>query len=145
MSVPNPGDEFLARVGLGGMEPELRKSFLAYMFEWVQNEIGDRLTEGLSEEQMAEFEAIMGGDGAAVDRWIDAHAPNYQDDELYVRLHQSLQEADEAALRKEYASTRWIEVARPDVKEITNAVWLDVESMIRHNRGEILAASVEPK
>ena len=145
MSVPNPGDEFLTQVGLGGMEPELRKSFLAYMFEWVQNEIGDRLTEGLSKEQVAEFEAIMGGDGAAVDGWIAAHAPNYQNDELYMRVKRSRPNEDEAALRKEYASTRWIEVARPDVKEVTNAVWLDVASMIRQNRDEILAASIEPE
>ena len=145
MSVPNPGDEFLARVGLGSMEPELRKSFLAYMFEWVQNEIGDRLTDGLSEEQVAESEAIMAGDAVVVNGWIAENAPGYREEELYLRMKQSFENADEEELRKEYASSRWIEVVRPDFKEVTKAVWLDVESTIRQNRDEILAASIEPK
>ncbi|MFT0848768.1 DUF5663 domain-containing protein [Actinomycetaceae bacterium L2_0104] len=145
MSVPNPGDEFLARVGLGSMEPEMRASFLAYMFEWVQNEIGDRLTEGLSEEQVKEFEAIMGGDTAVVDNWIAENAPDYREDERYSRMKRSFENADDATLRKEYASSRWIEVVRPDFKDVTTAVWLDVESTIRQNRDEILAASIEPE
>ncbi|MFN8049179.1 MAG: hypothetical protein U0P48_11485 [Ancrocorticia sp.] len=35
--------------------PNFVRSFLAYMYEWVQSEIGDRLTDGLSDEQVAEF------------------------------------------------------------------------------------------
>lgn len=143
MSVPNPGDEFLARVGLGSMAPELRRSFLAYAFEWVQNEIGDRLTENLTEQQTGEFESIMAGDEAAVNGWISAHAPGYQNDDVYLRIKAGLPDADEAALRKEYASSRWIEAVRPDFKEITKMVWIEVENMIRQNREEILAASLE--
>ncbi|MFT3944238.1 MAG: DUF5663 domain-containing protein [Ancrocorticia sp.] len=144
MSVPNPGEEFLARVGLGDMEPELRTSFLAYMYEWVQSEIGDRLTEGLSEEQVAEFEAIMAGDAAVVDSWIAEHAPEYLSDARYLRIVEGAPDGvDEAGLRQEYVSSRWIEVVRPDFKLVTAAVWADVTQMIRENRDAILAASLE--
>ena len=144
MSVPNPGEEFLARAGLGNMDPELRQSFLAYMYEWVQSEIGDRLTDGLSDEQVAEFEAIMAGDAGIVDAWIAEHAPEYLTDARYLRIVQSAPEGvDEAGLRQEYASARWIEVVRPDFKEVSAAVWADVMQMIRENREAILAASLE--
>ena len=143
MSVPNPGEEFLARVGLGNMDPELRRSFLAYMYEWVQCEIGDRIKESLRDEQMAEFEAIMEGDAAVVDSWIAEHAPEYLTDARYLRIVQGAPDADEAGLRQEYVSSRWIEVVRPDFKEVTAAVWADVTQMIRENREAILAASLE--
>ncbi len=144
MSVPNPGEEFLARVGLGNMEPELRRSFLAYMYEWVQSEIGDRLTDGLSDEQVAEFEAIMAGDMGVVDAWIAEHTPEYLTDARYLRIVQGAPDGtDEAGLRQEYVSSRWLEVARPDFQQVTAAVWADVTQMIRENRDAILAASLE--
>ena len=52
-------------------------------------------------------------------------------------------DADEAGLRQEYVSSRWIEVVRPDFKQVTAAVWADVTQMIRENREAILAASLE--
>ena len=100
MSVPNPGEEFLARVGLGNLEPELRRSFLAYMYEWVQSEIGDRLTDGLSDEQVAEFEAIMAGDAGIVDAWIAEHAPEYLTDARYLRIVQSAPEGVDEVRRR---------------------------------------------
>ena len=102
-----------------------------------------RLEQAQRVEQVAEFEAIMEGDAAVIDSWIAEHAPEYLTDARYLRIVQGAPETDEAGLRQEYVSSRWIEVVRPDFKQVTAAVWADVTQMIRENREAILAASLE--
>ena len=51
-------EEFLREVGLSAMPEDEREKFLAYVQEELEVRIGEEIAEGMTEEQMSEFEKI---------------------------------------------------------------------------------------
>lgn len=92
-------DKFLADMGLSAMPEEQKQDFLAYVQEELEVRIGERISRGLSETQLNEFDMIT--------------------DPL------------EAA--------KWLEVNRPDYREIVSRTIAEMKEEIRANRAKLLA------
>lgn len=70
-------ENFLVEMGLEEMPTEQKPAFLEYVQEELELRIGQRIAEGLTEEQIMEFEQIE--DKELAKQWIEEHFPNYKE------------------------------------------------------------------
>lgn len=92
-------EKFLADMGLSAMPEEQKRDFLAYVQEELEVRIGERISRGLTQVQLNEFDAIT--------------------------------DPTEAA--------KWLEVNRPDYREIVSRTIAEMKEEIRANRAKLLA------
>lgn len=134
-------DNFLQELGLGQLPEEQRKAFLEHVYSQLELRVGTRLSEGLSEEQMAEFESFIDRDVEKVQAWIAANAPDYQNDPAYQQIQQAAgPDADQNAVLAEYASLKWLGLNRPDYREVVKQTLGELKVEIINNRAAILGA-----
>lgn len=132
-------DKFLQDLGLDQLPEEQKQAFLQHIYEELELRVGTKLSDGLSDQQLDEFEAIIDRKEGAVDDWLVRHAPNYQSDEVYVRLQQSTGlSADDPRLKSEFAATKWLEANRPDYRNVVAEVLEELKREIMNNRDAIL-------
>lgn len=138
-------DKFLVDVGLGGLPEDQKAAFLEYFREQLELRVGTRLSEGLSEAQLDEFESFIDRDEAKVNAWLTAHTPEYQNDPAWQQLKASAKQAEEAgqpipeiAVKAEYASLKWLSLNRPDYRNVVAAVMAELRNETIQNRDAIL-------
>lgn len=132
-------DQFLADLGLAGMPEEQKKPFLQHTYVQLETKVGYRLSEGMSDAQLEEFESIIDRKEEVITAWLAQHAPNYQNEEIFQRLMQASNlTADDPALRGEYAATKWLEVNRPDYRDVVASTLEEIKKEILQNRDAIL-------
>lgn len=111
--------QFLADCGLQGLNADDAASLLAATQNELELRVGTKLSNGLSDEQLTEFECFMDRDEDAVRAWAAHHAPNYRTDSLYLALLESGPEsASELDVLSEYCAQKWLELFRPDYPDI---------------------------
>ena len=132
-------ENFLKELGLDQMPEEQRKPFLEHIYSELELRAGERLSQGMSEAQLDEFANIIDKVPAAVDAFLDKHAPNYTEEPMFQRLVQATGvAADDPRLRNEYAATKWLEVNRPDYRNVVATVMEELKREIMANREAIL-------
>lgn len=133
-------DTFLEEVGLATLPEAERKPFLQHVYNQLEQKVGLRLSEGMTDEQLQEFESIIDHNDEAVVAWLTQYAPDYQNDEVFQRLVQAsgLPEND-PSLRDEFAATKWLEVNRPDYREVVAQTLDEIKKEISANKDAILA------
>lgn len=132
-------DKFLADIGLNELPAEQKQAFLQHIYEELELRVGTKLSDGLSDAQLEEFEAIIDRKDDAVVAWLSQHAPNYHTDETFGRLQQATQtDPNDPALRAEYTATKWLEVNRPDYRQVVAQVLDELKKEIIGNRDKIL-------
>ena len=73
-------DNFLADLGLGALPAEEKKKMLAHIYETLEMRVGTKLAEGMSDEQLSEFERLMdANDEAGAFSWLQTNVPNYKE------------------------------------------------------------------
>lgn len=70
-------EEFLAEMGLAAMPAELKQDFLNYIQEELEVRIGERISRGLTEAQLNEFDIIT--DKAEAAKWLERNRPDYRE------------------------------------------------------------------
>jgi hypothetical protein len=134
-------DKFLQDVGLNDLPDEQKKAFLEHIYSQLELRVGTRLSDGLSDAQLSEFESFIDRDEEKVRSWIDAHTPEYTSDEAFKQLQSAAPEGtNEIILLAEYASLRWLGINRPDYREVVRQVLEEIKQEILNNRDTILAA-----
>lgn len=133
---------FLKQVGLGDLPQEQVKPFLQHLYDELELRVGTRLSEGLSDAQLEEFEAIIDRKDSNVKQWLQINVPNYLQDPLFLRLKvaNSLSD-DNIGLLSEYAATKWLEINRTDYKDVVGMVLDDLKKEVFQNRDAILGKS----
>ena len=139
-------DQFLADLGLAGMPEEQKKPFLQHTYVELETKVGYRLSEGMTDAQLEEFEAIIDRKEDVIVNWLSSHAPNYQSEEIFRRLMQASNlPATDPNLRAEYAATKWLEVNRPDYRDVVAATLDEIKKEISLNRDAILGIVQPPQ
>ncbi|HJM04348.1 MAG TPA: DUF5663 domain-containing protein [Candidatus Saccharimonadaceae bacterium] len=134
-------DTFLADVGLSAMPEEQKKPFLQHTYDQLEYKVGIRLSEGMSDDQLKEFEAIIDRKAEVVTPWLEKHAPTYQQEDAFQRMAQaSGLPADHPTLAAEFAATKWLEVNRPDYRDVVAATLDEIKREIVQNKEAILGA-----
>ena len=73
-------DEFLEKVGLGEMAGDRKESFLESIQAELELRVGRKLSEGLSDARLLEFDELAkGGDEKEIQDWIRVNRPDYKD------------------------------------------------------------------
>ena len=132
-------DKFLQDVGLDQLPPDQKQAFLEQVYASLEERVGVRLSEGLSDAQLEEFEGIIDRKQEKIDAWLAAYAPQYATDPIFQRIQQAtgLQPTD-LALRSEFAATKWLEVNRPNYRDVVAQVMNELKAEITQNREAIL-------
>jgi len=139
-------DQFLADVGLAGLPEEQKKPFLQHTYDQLEYKVGIRLSEGMTDEQLAEFEAIIDRKEDVIATWLSMHAPDYQNEEVFQRLMQASNlPANDPGLRAEYAATKWLEVNRPDYRDVVAQTLNEIKQEILGAKDAILGAGAPPQ
>ena len=81
-------EKFLQEMGLQAMPEDQKKSFLEYIQGELELRIGERISRGLSEEQLAEFDKITDQDEAT--KWLERNRPDYR--EIVLRTIEEMKE-----------------------------------------------------
>ncbi len=138
-------DQFLNDVGLAALPEEQKKPFLQHTYDQLEYKVGIRLSEGMSDAQLEEFESIIDRKEEVVTTWLGTHAPDYANDEVYTRLQQaSGLAAGDPGLRAEFAATKWLEVNRPDYRDVVAKTLEEIKKEIIANKDAILGAGSAP-
>lgn len=138
-------DQFLKDIGLADLPEEQKKPFLQHVYDQLEYRVGVRLSEGMSDDQLEEFEAIIDRKEDIVNTWIQANAPSYAAEEVFKKIQQaSGLAADNPVLKAEYAATKWLEVNRPDYRDVVAATLNELKSEINSNRDVILGSGPAP-
>lgn len=133
-------DSFLKDLGLDQLPEDQKNAFLDHIYSELELRVGVRLSDGLSDEQLEEFESFVDRNDAKVKDWIAKNAPNYQSDDTYTQLKQNAPEGtDENVLLAEYASLQWLSMNRPNYRDVVSQVLNELKQEIMNNRDTILS------
>ena len=140
----NLDDQFLADIGLADMPEDQKGPFKQHIYNELELRVGSRLSEGMSDEQLEEFEAIIDRKDEVINNWLVAHAPEYQQDVLYQRVQQGLAGAPEQEVKAEYAATKWLEVNRPDYRDVVAQTLEELKQEITQSKDVLLGNDTPP-
>lgn len=126
-------DKFLQDIGLGDLPEDQRKAFLQHIYDELELRVGTKLSEGMSEQQMSEFESFVDRDEEKVRGWFAANMADYATRPDYQQFASSAPESTpEVEIMSEFASLKWLEMNRPDYRQI---VAQELEAL----KGEIMS------
>jgi hypothetical protein len=134
-------DKFLADVGLQDLPEDQKKAFLQHIYDELELRVGTKLSDGMSDEQLEEFESIIDRKDDVVTAWLAQHAPDYHNEEAFSRVQQATGlDVNDPGLRAEYAATKWLEVNRPDYRQVVSSVLDELKKEIAGNKDTLLAS-----
>ena len=132
-------DKFLEEVGLADMPEEQKKAFLQHIYDELELRVGTRLSDGMSDAQLEEFESIIDRKDDIITAWLAKHVPDYHNDQAFGRIQQATGlDVSDPGLRAEYTATKWLEVNRPDYRDVVAAVLAELKKEISGSRDKIL-------
>ena len=139
-------DQFLKDIGLADLPEEQKKPFLQHVYDQLEYRVGVRLSEGMSDAQLEEFEAIIDRKPEVVASWISQYAPAFESDELFLKIQNtSGLPANDPQVKAEYAATKWLEVNRPDYRDVVANTLEQLKEEISKSRDVILDAPSTPQ
>ena len=136
-------DKFLQDVGLADLPEDQKQAFLQHIYSELELRVGTKLSEGMNEE-LAQFEAFVDQDEQKVTAWFERYLPNYRELPDFQSLKASAPaEVSETALLSEYGSLKWLELNRPDYKQVVAGELDTLKNEITQNRDSILGAGAQ--
>ena len=70
-------EEFLQEMGLSAMPEDQKKAFLDYVQEELEVRVGQKISKGLTEVQLNEFDKIT--DPLEAAKWLEINRPDYRE------------------------------------------------------------------
>ena len=121
------------------MPEDQKQAFLQHIYEELELRVGTKLSDGLSDQQLEEFEKIIDKNQEAINNWVAVHVQDYQNDDIFKRMQQALQlDPADPNLKAEYVATKWLEVNRPDYRDVVKQVLDELKTEIMANKETIL-------
>jgi len=113
---------------------------LQHIYEELELRVGTKLSEGMNDAQLQEFESIIDRKEGAVDNWLNKYVPDYRQDNVFVQLQNSTKlQADDPNIKAEFAATKWLDINRPDYKDVVAQVLDELKEELISNRDVILS------
>lgn len=133
-------DRFLTEVGLQNMPEPQRTAFMTEIQIELENRVGEKMSEGMTQEQLEEFDGIMQKDRNVMIKFL-TKLGDYRQDEIYQKLLQKYNVAEGTLeILSEYLSVKWIQLNRPDYAQVARDIENEFKQEIISKRGEIVAA-----
>ncbi|MDD3035826.1 MAG: DUF5663 domain-containing protein [Candidatus Saccharimonadaceae bacterium] len=136
-------EKFLNDLGLDSMPEEQKKPFLQHIYDELELRVGTKLSEGMTNEQLDEFESIIDRKEGAVEAWIQKNVPNYQTDETFLQLvNKAGLKSDDPTFKSEFVATKWLELNRPNYRGVVAHVLEEIKQEVLVNRDAILGSEI---
>lgn len=137
-------DNFLKDLGLADLPDDQKKAFLQHVYDELELRVGTKLSEGLDEMQLQQFEAFVERDETKVRGWFEKSLPNYGSNADFQQLKASAPaDIEEIVLLSEYGSLKWLEMNRPDYRQVVAAELEKIKQEIVTNRDGILEVDAQ--
>lgn len=121
--------EYFESVGLAPLSDEGKQSLASAIYAETELRVGTALSDGLDDEQLAEFEKIIDKDEATVRKVLDEHDhDNYQNN-----LDKPLD------VLADVAGSVWLAAHRPSYHDTVRAIHEDLKREVAARHAEILA------
>lgn len=112
-------EELIQELGLEALTPEQQQRII----DELNMRVGEAIIGDLTEEQVAEYEAIIDGDQEVITNWLQANDPGYADTIAYQQLGEGFDEdPDKVPADKVYASMAWIEKNNPNLGQMVAGI-----------------------
>jgi hypothetical protein len=135
-------DKFLQDLGLDQLPEDQKQAFKEHIYSELELRVGVRLSNGLSDEQLSEFESFVDRNDEKVRAWVAANSPDYMNDPAYQQLKNNAPaDAEDTVLLAEYASLKWLGMNRPDYRDVVTQVLEELKQEITTNRDAILGGN----
>lgn len=132
-------DKFLQDIGLDDLPEDQKKPFLQHIYNELELRVGTTLSNGMSDAQLEEFESIIDHKDEIIRAWLAEHEPDYLHNHTYLKLQKATGlNMEDPNLRAEYAATKWLEVNRPDYRDVVAQVLEEIKKEVTANRDKIL-------
>lgn len=132
-------EEFLASLGLASMPAHEKVAFLRFLYEDLEQRVGEALSEGLSVEQMREFEAFIDRDMSEVSRWFEANAPDFATHDVFEKLLKiAPASASDEDVLCEYGALLWLRSSAPNYKAVVAEKLDELRLEITAHRDDLL-------
>ena len=134
-------EKFLEEVGLSTLAETKKADFIAKTQEELENRVGEKMSEGMTVDQLREFEGIMNNDRNTMIQVL-SQIGDYREDDLYRKLLKK-HGVTEGTLEilGEFLSVKWIQLNRPDYATITRNVADELKREIIEASAMILSAN----
>ena len=130
---------FLDSVGLSEMPEEQKGSFLQYAQDQLEVRIGEKMSEGLSESQLDEFERIIDNDQETIQGML-AQLGDYKNDEVYKNLLDGSDVAEDSPeFLNDYVTAKWLNKNCPQYQDIIRETVEGLRDEISSQKDAILA------
>jgi protein-tyrosine-phosphatase len=135
-------DKFLEDIGLNNLPEEQKKPFLQHIYDELELRVGTKLSDGMTDEQLEEFEAIIDRKDDVIVGWLEKFVPEYHNDVVFMQLQTSTDlDVNDPNLRADYAATKWLEINRSDYRQVVASVLEELKSEVIANRSVILGGA----
>jgi len=132
-------DKFLQDIGLNDLPEEQKKPFLQHIYDELELRVGTKLSDGMNDDQLEEFESIIDHKDNVVIDWLAKNVPDYHNDDVFMQLQTSTDlDVNSPDLRAEYAATKWLSVNRPDYRNVVTQVLDEIKAEVIAGRDVIL-------
>ncbi|MCL2280607.1 DUF5663 domain-containing protein [Candidatus Saccharibacteria bacterium] len=134
-------DQFLEDLGLGALPPEQKQALLQHIYGELEMRVGERLTEGMSDELLDEFGNFVDMNMEGMSKWFSENLPDYTDRDDFKQLKEANPQAPEAAVMSEYGAMKWLQLNRPDYPQVVATVLEEIKDEVRTNKDAILSGA----
>lgn len=120
-------DEALDELGFAEYSAEDRARISVLLSDRLRDRVGEELSQGVPDAEMADFGALMDKDLAFMRQWFYAYDRDYRDSQAfrdYAVQHLGESEAD---ILSGYGMLRWLELHRPDYRQVVAEVTEDIK------------------
>lgn len=132
-------DKFLVEVGLQNLPEPQKTAFMTEIQEELENRVGEKMSEGMTSEQLEEFDGIMQKDRNVMIRFL-TKLGDYRQDEVYQKLLQKYNVTEGTLeILGEYLSVKWIQLNRPDYMKVAQDIEAEFKQEIMNAHDEIMA------
>lgn len=112
-------EELLKKIGANNASDEEKTRLL----EQFNTLVGEAISEGLSEQQLNEYQAIIDDDGDVIDAWLSHNVSDYKNTALYQEFANAYEsDPEKNSPEKLFATIAWIELNVPNRQEIVDKV-----------------------
>ena len=126
-------DSFVEGVGLGELSKTARGEFCRWCYAKLEMDVGEKLTEGMSDESLDVFGYFVDKDLPKMRTWYSWCLADFESSKEFLEFKQALPGADEATLLSEYGAMKWLQFNRPDYPEIVEKVFENLKQVILEN------------
>jgi len=85
----------------------------------AQVRIGEAVSEELTDEQLAEYQAIIDGNDDVTVAWLEKNVPSYKDEAIFQAFEEGFESDPERNdPKKLFASIAWVQLTVPHIQDI---------------------------